>query len=159
MGLGPAPGCRNTGSRRITAASFRLTIGLGPRFAVGVNCDIAVETQPAKNGTVVSRGRTDHADGMARPLGGVGAKRFVYSDRQGHWHTRIEIGMRTFKGFVLGHLDGLPVHAPIDGVVRGIVRNSTSVPAGVKLLESTHADATPNGPASTTAAARSRKPL
>ena len=113
----------------------RLTIGLGPHFAVGVNCDIAVETQPARNGTIVNRGRTDPADGMARLLGGVGAKRFVYSDRQGHWHTRIEIGMRTFKGFVLGHLDGLPVHAPIDGVLRGIVRDSTSVPAGVKLLE------------------------
>lgn len=113
----------------------RLTIGLGPNFAVGVNCDIAVETRPARNGTLVERGRTDPADGMARALGGVGAERFVYSDRQGRWHTRIEIGMRTFKGFVLGHLDGLPVHAPMDGVIRGIVRDSTLVPAGVKLLE------------------------
>jgi xanthine dehydrogenase accessory factor len=113
----------------------RLTVGLGPNFVVGVNCDIAVETRPAKNGTIVRHGRTDQADGMAQTLGGVGAERFVYSDRQGHWHTRIEIGMRAFKGFVLGHLDGLPVHAPIDGMLRGIVRDSTTVPAGVKLLE------------------------
>ena len=113
----------------------QLTIGLGPNFEVGVNCDIAVETRPAKNGTVVSCGRTDPADGMARSLGGVGAERFVYSDRTGRWHTPIEIGMRIFRGFVLGHLDGVPVHAPMDGIVRGIVRDSTSVPAGVKLLE------------------------
>jgi xanthine dehydrogenase accessory factor len=113
----------------------QLTIGLGPNFEVGVNCDIAVETRPVKNGTLVRDGRTDPADGMARSLGGVARERFVYSDRSGHWHTRIEIGMRIFKGFVLGHLDGLPVHAPMDGVVRGIVRDSTSVPAGVKLLE------------------------
>ena len=113
----------------------QMTIGLGPNFEVGVNCDIAVETHPVKNGTVVSCGRTDPADGMARPLGGVAAERFVYSDRTGHWHTPIEIGMRIFKGFVLGHLGGLPVHAPIDGIVRGIIRDSTSVPAGVKLLE------------------------
>jgi hypothetical protein len=43
--------------------------------------------------------------------------------------------MRTFKGFVAGHLDGAPVLAPIDGVLRGIVRDSTVVAAGVKLLE------------------------
>jgi xanthine dehydrogenase accessory factor len=112
-----------------------LTIGLGPNFEVGANCDIAVETRPVRNGIVVECGRTDPADGLARPLGGMGAERFVYSDRPGRWHTRIEIGMRAFKGFVLGHLDGLPVHALIDGAIRGIVRDSTSVPAGVKLLE------------------------
>jgi hypothetical protein len=112
-----------------------VTVGLGPHFAVGVNCDIAVETRPAKNGTVVSFGRTDLADGVARSLGGAGAERFVYSDRQGRWHTPLEIGMRIFRGFVVGHLDGLPVPAPIDGVLRGLVRDSTAVPAGVKLLE------------------------
>jgi xanthine dehydrogenase accessory factor len=113
----------------------RLTIGIGPNFAVGVNCDIGVETHPAKNGTIVRDGRTDQADGISRLLGSVGGERFVYSDRQGRWHTPVDIGMRTFKGFVLGHLDGLPVRAPIDGVLRGIVRDSTAVPAGVKLLE------------------------
>jgi xanthine dehydrogenase accessory factor len=113
----------------------RLTIGVGPNFAVGMNCDVAVETRPVKNGTLVTHGRTDPADGMARPLGGVGTERFVYADRPGHWHTRIEIGMRVFKDLVLGHLDGVPMRAPIDGIVRGIVRDSTSVPAGVKLLE------------------------
>ncbi len=114
---------------------IRLTIGVGPNFAVGPNYDVAVETRPWKNGTLVRHGRTDPADGMPRPLGGVGAERFAYSDGPGHWHTRIEIGMRIYRGLVLGHLDGMPVRAPIDGVVRGIVRDSTSVPAGVKLLE------------------------
>jgi xanthine dehydrogenase accessory factor len=36
---------------------------------------------------------------------------------------------------VVGHLDDQPVPAPIDGVLRGLVRDSTLVPAGVKLLE------------------------
>ena len=124
--------------RRVTPdyrAVVRLAVGLGPNFTVGKNCDIAVETRPAKNGTMVRQGETDQPDGMARPLGGFGRERFAYSAGAGHWHTRIEIGMRTFKGFVLGHLDGVPVHAPIDGVVRGIARDSTSVPSGVKLVE------------------------
>jgi xanthine dehydrogenase accessory factor len=112
-----------------------LTIGLGPNFEIGVNCDIAVETRPAMNGTVLTRGRTDAADGRTQSLGRLGAERLVYTDRAGHWHTRIEIGMRAFKGFVLGHLDGMPVCSPIDGVVRGIARDSTTVPSGVKLIE------------------------
>ena len=111
------------------------TIGLGPEIAVGVNCDIAVETRPAKNGTVVKFGRTDPADGTARSLGGAGAERFVYSERHGRWHTPLEIGTRVFRGLVVGHLDGQPVPAPIDGILRGLVRDSTSVPSGVKLLE------------------------
>lgn len=112
-----------------------LTIGLGPKFAVDVNCDIAVETRPAKNGTVIRSGQTDDPDGIARQLGGVGAERFVYSERAGRWHTALEIGARVFKGYVIGHLDGLPVPAPIDGVLRGLVRDGTQVPQRVKLLE------------------------
>ena len=112
-----------------------LTIGLGPKFAVGVNCDIAVETRPTKNGTVIRSGQTDEPDGIARQLGGVGRERFVYSDFAGRWHTALEIGARVFKDYVIGHLDGQPVPAPIDGVLRGLVRDGTQVPPGVKLLE------------------------
>ncbi len=111
------------------------TIGLGPNFMVGANCDIAVETSPAKTGTVVRSGQTDPADGLARPVGGAGTERFVYSDRAGRWHTALEIGARVFKGFVVGHHDGQPVSAPLDGILRGVVRDSTLVPHGVELLE------------------------
>jgi hypothetical protein len=124
--------------RRITPdirGTAGVTVGLGPNFAVDVNCDIAIETRLVRVGTIVTEGWTDQADGISRPLGGVGGERFVYSDHEAFWHTPVDIGMRTFKGFVVGHLDGAPVHAPIDGVLRGIVRDSTAVPAGAKLLE------------------------
>lgn len=113
----------------------RTTIGLGPNFVVGANCDVAIETKPIKTGSIVADGATEAADGQARALGGVGRERFVYSGRAGLWHTPVDIGMRVFKGFVLGHLDGLPIHAPIDGVLRGVARDGTRMPAGVKLLE------------------------
>ncbi len=112
-----------------------ITVGLGPNFAVGANCDIAVETRPAQCGLVIKAGRTRAADGRSRLLGGVGAERFVYADQNGRWHTPVEIGNRVFKGVVLGYLDRLPVRSPIDGVVRGIVRDGLDVPAYVKLLE------------------------
>jgi hypothetical protein len=112
-----------------------VTVGLGPLFRVGVNCDIAIETKPARNGQVVTAGSTDDADGLSSRLGGVGSERFVYSDRPGRWHTPVDIGARVFNRFVLGHLDGRPVHAPFDGILRGIVRDGLQVPERIKLLE------------------------
>ena len=43
--------------------------------------------------------------------------------------------MRIFKGMVVGHHDGAPVYAPIDGYLRGVARDATFVPHGVKILE------------------------
>lgn len=113
----------------------RATIGLGPNFHVNVNCDIAVETLPARTGAIVDAGSTAAADGVSRMLGGVGRDRFIYSDRAGPWRGVVGIGRRVYQGFLLGFLHDAPVHAPIDGVVRGTPRNGTQVPAGVKLIE------------------------
>jgi hypothetical protein len=113
----------------------RLSIGLGPGFSTSENCDVAIETRPGRSGLIVRDGCTDIADGVASPLGGVGAERFQYSPCQGRWHTAVEIGSRVFKGFVLGHLAGTPVRAPCDGILRGVVRDGQDVPQGVKLLE------------------------
>ena len=75
------------------------------------------------------------ADGVASQLGDVGAERFVYSQFAGRWRTAIEIGTRVYKDLVLGHLSDLPVAAPRDGILRGIVRDGSEVTAGIKLLE------------------------
>jgi hypothetical protein len=80
-------------------------------------------------------GWTDAADGVASSLGDVGSERFVYSQSAGRWRTPIEIGTRVYKDLVLGHLSGIPVLAPRDGILRGIARDGSEVPAGVKLLE------------------------
>jgi len=112
-----------------------LAVGLGPLFRVGCNCDIAVETRPARNGEVVTVGATDEADGISRRLGGAGRERFVYSEQASRWHTPVDIGAKVFRGFVVGHCGGTPIQAPFDGVIRGIVRDGSPVPAGVKLIE------------------------
>jgi len=113
----------------------RRSIGLGPGFSTSANCDVAIETRPGRSGLLVRDGWTDTADGIASPLGGAGAERFAYSRSKGRWHTAVEIGSRVFKGFVLGHLSGQPVLAPCDGILRGIVRDGSEVPAEIKLLE------------------------
>lgn len=113
----------------------RLTIGLGPGFSSSFNCDAAIETRPGKIGLVGNQHWTDVSDGLANSLGDVGAERFVYSQFVGRWRTPVEIGTRVYKGLVLGHLSGTPVLAPRDGILRGIARDGSEIPAGVKLLE------------------------
>lgn len=113
----------------------RVTVGLGPNFHVGMNCDVAVETRPARNGHVVATGATDAADGISSRLGGIGRERFVYSDRPGRWHTPVDIGIRTDAHAVVGYLGSQPVRSPFAGIVRGIARDGAQVPKGVKLVE------------------------
>ncbi|SFK25063.1 xanthine dehydrogenase [Methylocapsa palsarum] len=113
----------------------RVAVGLGPNFAVGVNCDIAVETHPAHTGELVEIGATDGPDGVPRALGGAGGERFVYSRRDGIWRTAVDVGMQVFRGFPLGRHGGAQILAPIDGSLRGIARDGAFAPAGVKLIE------------------------
>lgn len=113
----------------------RLTIGLGPGFSGGTNCDLAIETRPGKEGQVIQHGPTDAPDHTPRDLGGVTTERFVHSAVPGRWHTAIEIGTRVYKDFHIGFLGCEPIRAPFDGIVRGVARDGTEVPAGVKLLE------------------------
>jgi xanthine dehydrogenase accessory factor len=113
----------------------RLSIGLGPGFSASFNCDVAIETRPGKIGLVGQESWTDAADGVASSLGDIGAERFVYSPYAGRWRTPIDIGTRVYKDLVLGHLSGEAIHAPRDGILRGIVRDGSEVTASVKLLE------------------------
>ncbi len=113
----------------------KITVGLGPKFVVGENCDIAVETHPGRIGELIRKGATDEADGASRPLGGAGRERFVYSDRAGIWRTPVDIGMWVPKGFLIGRHEDVPVFAPMDGFVRGVARDSVFAPEGVKLVE------------------------
>ncbi|MCI4678632.1 xanthine dehydrogenase [Rhodoblastus acidophilus] len=113
----------------------RVTVGLGPKFVVGENCDIAVETRPDRVGGLIRKGATEEADGVSRLLGGVGRERFVYSGRSGVWRTPVDIGMWVPKGFLIGRHEDVAVFAPMDGFLRGVARDSTFAPEGVKLVE------------------------
>lgn len=113
----------------------KVTVGLGPNFAVGVNCDVAIETRPDHVGRILRRGATEPGDHSPRDLGGVGAERFVYADSDGPWRTALDFGARVYKGMVIGRLGGTPVTAPRDGVLRGVLRDGLNAFAGAKLLE------------------------
>ena len=133
------------------------TVGIGPEFTVGENCDIAIETRPAKNGAIVPHGRTDAADGKSSLLGGIGGERFVYSQAAGRWHCAVAIGMRVFKNFSVGVLNGIAINAPFDEVCEAssvTARKSQRVSSSWRSIR---AAGMPAGQESTSAAAPSRK--
>jgi xanthine dehydrogenase accessory factor len=113
----------------------QLSVGLGPGFIAGTNCDIAIETLSAYSGTIVERGPARSADGIVRKLGEAGRERFLYSQSAGRWRTALPAGQRVSRGSPVGHLGATILAAPIDGILRGIARDDTVVPAGVKLIE------------------------
>jgi xanthine dehydrogenase accessory factor len=112
-----------------------VTIGLGPSFIAGANCDYAVETHPTKPGQVFRSGMPDKPDGIAPKLGNRGAERFAVSALSGRWYTPLEIGTRVFKDYTVGFVGNTPVNAPFDGILRGLVRDGTEVLEGAKLME------------------------
>lgn len=110
-------------------------IGLGPGFSVADNCDLAIETRPARTGLVVTAGATDAPDGLSATLGGVGGERFVYAGQPGRWRTALQIGTRVYRGMIVGLLGREAAVAPMDGILRGLVRDDTEIAEPVKLIE------------------------
>lgn len=113
----------------------RSSIGLGPGFTADVDCDVAVETRPDRLGRLLTRGSTEAPDGSPPDLGGHGEDRFVRAVDAGVWRTAFPVGARVFRDQPIGRLDRTAVSAPIDGILRGLVRDDTEVPAGAKLIE------------------------
>ena len=112
-----------------------VAVGLGPNFTIGKNCDVAIETHPARAGSVVRTGRTWACDGIPRALGGLGEERFLRAPRAGVWRTPLNIGDRVYKGVRIGRQDGAPLIAPMDGFLRGLARDGAPAPEGAKLVE------------------------
>ncbi|HMK91084.1 MAG TPA: xanthine dehydrogenase [Methylocystis sp.] len=109
----------------------RLSVGLGPRFEAGRNCDVAIETQPATSSLSLSR----DAEGHERQLGGVGRERFFFAPRSGIWRTPLDIGAKIYKGVVLGRQEGVAIVATMDGILRGVARDGAYAPIDAKLIE------------------------
>jgi xanthine dehydrogenase accessory factor len=113
-----------------------LTIGVGPGFAPGENCHVAIESQwGAQLGAVLDDRRTAPLAGGPKPLAGVGRERFVPAPVDGVWRTRAALGGHVGTGDVVGMLEGLPIRAPLDGTLRGVTRDGVRVRAGQRIVE------------------------
>ncbi|MDP9470835.1 MAG: hypothetical protein M3Q71_09205 [Chloroflexota bacterium] len=113
-----------------------LTVGLGPNFVAGETVDLPVETAWGDDlGRVLRHGAARPLEGEPRSIGGHGRDRYVYSPVSGVFRTDRAIGERVQAGMTVARVDGMPILAPLDGVLKGLVRDRVPVDAGVKVIE------------------------
>ena len=112
-----------------------LFIGLGPGFEVEKNCHLAIETKRGHNlGRIISHGSTLTDTGIPGNLGGETSRRLVRATRSGQIKWSCEFGELVSKGQQLGLINNeKPVLAPLDGIVRGMISESTPVSKGMKI--------------------------
>ena len=111
-----------------------LVIGLGPGFAVGIDCHAVVETmRGAQLGRVFWTGSAAENTGTPGEVGGHGADRVLRAPCAGVVAWSLGIGAQVASGDVIGRVGDAPVAAPFDGVVRGLIRPGTRVTVGLKV--------------------------
>ncbi len=122
---------RNLGTK-ITDAP--LVIGLGPGFQAGKDVHIVIETNRGHNlGKVIHQGCAEPDTGIPGEIAGVSAERVLRAPKAGRLSTDKKIGDYSQSGEVIAVVDGSPIRAGITGVIRGLLRNGSSVKQGMKV--------------------------
>lgn len=121
---------RSTGTDKSYAP---VVIGVGPGFTAGVNVHAVVESNRGHNlGRVLWQGQAEPDTGIPAPVGGYTDQRVLRVPRSGLFHTLHEIGDPVDQGEIVARVDGYPVEAQIQGVLRGLLKDGILVEEGVK---------------------------
>lgn len=122
---------KNTGTRINLAP---LIIALGPGFKAGIDAHLIVETNRGHNlGRILTEGEAEADTGIPGIIGGYSVERVLKSPSEGIITTRKKIGDPVAPGEIVAEVDGRPIEARIKGVLRGLIREGTPVPAGLKV--------------------------
>jgi len=111
-----------------------LTIGLGPGFHAGLNCDAVIETNRGHNlGRVIVDGTAEPNTGIPGQIAGKTADRVLRAPADGIMHGLEPIGAQVEPGQPVAEVSGVKVAAPFPGVLRGLVHDGLVVQQGMKI--------------------------
>ena len=111
-----------------------LVVGLGPGFVAGQDCHAVVETNRGHNlGRVYWDGTAEADTGQPESVKGFSGQRVLRAPTDGIFAGRMAIGDWAAAGQVVAEVDGQPLLAPFDGVVRGLLHDGLPVTAGLKV--------------------------
>ena len=111
-----------------------LVIGLGPGFEAGRDVHMVIETNRGHNlGRIILKGCAEPNTGAPGNINGYTKERVFRSPCSGIFKSSLKIGTLVKQNDVMGHVDGKPVVAQIDGVLRGHIRNNTMVTKHLKI--------------------------
>ncbi len=131
---------RNLGTHRGMAP---ITVGLGPGFSAGDDVDAVVETMRGHHlGRVILQGAAIPNTGVPGVIAGYAAERVIHAPEAGEMTfvqtengKTVDIGALVKKGQEIARVDGAPVLATIDGVLRGLIREGYPVTKGLKIAD------------------------
>lgn len=110
-----------------------LVIGVGPGFEAGKDCDAVVETKRGHTlGRVIRKGSAIANTGVPGNIGGQTINRLIKASADGIFHPEKNIGDTVKEGDRVGNVDGIPVLAKTDGMIRGLLQDGVPVTKGLK---------------------------
>ncbi|NLQ12329.1 EF2563 family selenium-dependent molybdenum hydroxylase system protein [Olsenella sp. KGMB02461] len=121
---------RNLGTTRSMAP---IVVGVGPGFTASIDVDAAVETQRGHDlGRVYYQGSPAPNTGIPGNIGGYTTERVLRAPADGAFLGVRAIGDVVSAGDVVATVDGVPLVATIDGVLRGLLQDGLRVTRGMK---------------------------
>jgi xanthine dehydrogenase accessory factor len=111
-----------------------LVIALGPGYTAGVNCHVVIETNRGHNlGRVIRDGSAEPDTGAPGKIQGQTYSRVLRAPADGHVDSHVKIGDTIVAGQHIAIVNGKPVIAPFDGVLRGLAHSSLKVTIDMKI--------------------------
>ena len=124
---------RNLGTSRDMAP---FTVALGPGFVAGVDVDCVVETARGHNlARLIYSGSAAPNTGIPGNIEGFTSERVIHSPCSGTFRSVKKIGDIVAKGDVIADVNGMPVFATIDGMIRGLLHDGLDVPEHFKIAD------------------------
>ena len=103
---------------------------------IGRDVHIVVESNHSRNlGRVILEGEAEKNTGIPVAVGGLTKERVSWAPQAGIFTTDREIGDSVVAHQIVGRVGDLPLEAPLDGILRGLMRDGVKIPKNAKLAE------------------------
>ncbi len=113
-----------------------VVIALGPGFTAGEDVHAVIETNRGHNlGKVITQGPAAPNTGIPGNIAGHTQDRVVRSPARGKLTVRKDIGSFVKKGELIAKVGSSDITSPLDGVIRGMIADGTSVTEGFKIAD------------------------
>ncbi len=111
-----------------------IVVGLGPGFYAGRDAHAVIETNRGHNlGRVIFEGEAEPNTGKPGSIDGFSTERIVRASASGVVTNISSIGDSVEKGQVIARIEGVPVYAPLSGMLRGMIQTGISVHEDMKI--------------------------
>jgi len=111
-----------------------LVIGLGPGFSAGLDCHAVVETNRGHNmGRVYWQGSAEVDTAIPEKIVSYDIDRALRAPNSGRFEGMIPLGSIVREGEVIATVDDIPLEAPFDGALRGLLHSGLEVEIGIKV--------------------------